>query len=341
MADLFQGSPLPSVTTTTQTQATTPDYYNQYLQDVAGLGQQAVQQAGVAGFSPLQQQALQMAPALSFAGSGTLGQASGLAGGAGTTTAPDVVADYLNPYQKYVVDEMGRLTQRNVRENVLPALNAAAVGSGQFGSSRQADITGQTLRDIAANLTGQQYQALSTGYDTATKAAQADLGRQLQAGQTLENIGQTQFQVGTGGLNQLFGMGAKEQQLGQAMMDYPMQVAQNYSKLLPTQYIPMGQTTQVTGPGQAGQYGLSGLSQVATLASLLQALGQGKFPTVKDLTPSAGSGISINVNPTGTATVATKKDGGSIGYANGGVPTEAEYHDGRGNYYDSDGYLVG
>ena len=41
MADLFQGDVLPSTVTTTQSQVTAPDFYNQYLQDIANLGQQA------------------------------------------------------------------------------------------------------------------------------------------------------------------------------------------------------------------------------------------------------------------------------------------------------------
>ncbi len=183
MADLFQGAALPDVTTTTQTQDTAPQFYTDYLQDIANLGQSAVQQGGVAGFSPLQQQALQMAPNLAFSGTGTLGQASQMLTGAGGTAAPEIVGGYMNPYQDYVVDEMGRLTQRNVQENVLPALGAAATGTGQFGSRRQQQITGNTLRDIQSDLLGRQYQALAGGYDTSIKAAQNDLQRQLQAGQ--------------------------------------------------------------------------------------------------------------------------------------------------------------
>lgn len=334
MADLFQGSALPATVSTTQAQETAPEFYSNYLQDIASLGQQAVQQAGVAGFSPLQQQALQMAPALSFAGSGTLGQAAGLAGAAGTTMTPDILQGYMNPYQSAVVDEMGRLTQRNVMENVMPALGGAAAASGQFGSKRQADITGQTLRDIQADLLGRQYGALQSGYDAATKAAQQDLQRQLQSGQALENIGQQQFQVGTGGLNQLFGMGAKEQQLGQTMMDYPMAVAQNYAKLFGTPNIPMGRTTQTVAPGQQGQYGLSGLQQIATLAGVLSAMNRGEVPNISGalVQPQAGQ---ASVAGSG------RKAGGSIRMAGGGTPTNAAYHDGQGNYYDEDGYLVG
>lgn len=322
MADLFQGAPLPSTVSTTQTQDTVPSYYSNYLQNIANLGEQAVGAAGVAGFSPLQQQALQMAPELSFAGSGTLGQAAQLAAASGSTAAPELVGGYMNPYQKSVVDEMGRLTQRNVQENIMPALGGAAVSTGQFGSKRQADITGQTLRDIQADLMGRQAQALQTGYDTATKAAQADLLRQQQAGQTLQNIGQQQFATGTGGLKSLFGMGAAEQALGQTEMDYPMVVAQNYAKLFGTPNIPTGKTEQRIAPGQQSQYGLSGLAQVASLASVLQAISKGEIPNV------AGSAVTPG-----------KKSGGSIHHDV--VPHNAAYHDGYGNYYDADGYLVG
>jgi len=333
MADLFQGAALPDQTKTTQSQDTAPQFYTDYLQDIANLGQSAVQQGGVAGFSPLQQQALQMAPNMAFSGTGTLGQASQMLTGAGGTAAPEIVGGYMNPYQDYVVDEMGRLTQRNVQENVLPALGAAAAGTGQFGSRRQQQVTGNTLRDIQSDLLGRQYQALSGGYDKATTAAQADLQRQLQAGQGLTQLGQEQFQTGTGGLNALFNMGASEQKLGQAALDYPMIQAQNYAKLLAGQNIPEGSITQTTGPGTQGSYGLSPAQQMASLGSILAS-----YTGNKNLVEAIKAGT--NVLPT------AKAQGGAVMMASGGglqdvMPNNAAYHDGQGNYYDQDGYLVG
>ena len=333
MADLFQGAALPDQTKTTQAQETAPQFYTDYLQDIANLGQSAVQQGGVAGFSPLQQQALQMAPNMAFAGTGTLGQASQMLTGAGGTAAPEIVGGYMNPYQDYVVDEMGRLTQRNVQENVLPALGAAATGTGQFGSRRQQQVTGNTLRDIQSDLLGRQYQALSGGYDASIKAAQNDLQRQLQAGQGLTQLGQEQFQTGTGGLNALFNMGANEQKLGQAALDYPMIQAQNYAKLLQGQNIPEGSITQTTGPGTQGSYGLSPAQQIASLGSILAS-----YTGNKDLVEAIKAGT--NVLPT------AKAQGGAVMMAGGGglqdvMPNNAAYHDGQGNYYDQDGYLVG
>jgi hypothetical protein len=334
MADLFQGAALPDVTTTTQTQDTAPQFYTDYLQDIANLGQSAVQQGGVAGFSPLQQQALQMAPNMAFAGTGTLGQASQMLTGAGGTAAPEIVGGYMNPYQDYVVDEMGRLTQRNVQENVLPALGAAATGTGQFGSRRQQQITGNTLRDIQSDLLGRQYQALAGGYDTSIKAAQNDLQRQLQAGQGLTQLGQEQFQTGTGGLNALFNMGANQQKLGQAALDYPMIQAQNYAKLLQGQNIPTGSIKQSVAPGQQGQFGISPLAQIGSLGSILYSLYSGDQNAAA--TTAVQAGQPVKRAATGGAVLMA--DGGSLQDV---MPKNAAYHDGRGNYYDQDGYLVG
>ena len=48
MADIFQGSLLPSTVSTIEQQATAPEFYTNYLQDIANLGQNAVNQGGVA-----------------------------------------------------------------------------------------------------------------------------------------------------------------------------------------------------------------------------------------------------------------------------------------------------
>jgi hypothetical protein len=272
MADIFQGSLLPSTVSTVEQQATAPEFYTNYLQDIANLGQNAVNQGGVAGFSPLQQQAFQMAPDASFAGAGTMGAGAQLAGQAGATTAPDVIQNYMNPYQQNVVDEMGRLQQQNIQRNVMPALNAAGAGSGGFGSRRQAQATGQTLADMQANLTGQQQGALATGYNQAMTSAQTDLNRALQSGQALGTLGGQQNQLATSGLQSLSSLGNQQQALGQKMLDMPMTQAQNFSKLLQGYTMPMGQVQQTVKPGEQGQFTNSPLSQIAGLGTMLAAL---------------------------------------------------------------------
>jgi hypothetical protein len=322
MAGLFQGDPLPAITKTTEAQQTAPEFYTNYLQDIANLGQNAVQQGGIAGFSPLQQQAFQMAPDVAFAGAGSMGASSQLLGEAGATTVPDVIADYMNPYQSAVVDEMGRLTQRNIQENILPNLGAAAVGSGQFGSRRQSQVTGNALRDIQSDLLGKQMQALQQGYTTAGTQAQNDLTRALNAGQAFENLGQAQQGLGLSGLKALSEYGGQQQAQGQKLLDYPMAQTQQFAKLLQGYQVPMGTTTQSTG---SEGYSNSPLSQIAGIASLIASLyGVPESPKKK------------------TGGVMRKAQGGGVRLADGGMaPSGAEYHDGNGNFYDANGYLVG
>jgi len=334
MAGLFQGDPLPAITKTTEAQQSAPEFYTNYLQDIANLGQNAVQQGGIAGFSPLQQQAFQMAPDVAFAGAGSMGAASQLLGEAGATTVPDVIADYMNPYQSAVVDEMGRLTQRNVQENILPNLGAAAVGSGQFGSRRQSQVTGNALRDIQADLLGKQMQALQQGYTTAGTQAQTDLSRALNAGQAFENLGQAQQGLGLAGLKTMSDYGAQQQAQGQKLLDYPMAQTQQFANLLRNYNVPMGTTTQSTG---SEGYSNSPLSQIAGLGSLVAAL----FPSNSIQTELAQAQID-KLRKGKNGGVMHKAHGGGVRLADGGMaPSGAEYHDGNGNFYDADGYLVG
>jgi hypothetical protein len=270
--NLFQGSALPAVTTTQESQTTVPQFYTDYLQNIANLGQNAVMQGGVAGASPLQQQAYQMAPCAAFAGANTLGAASTLQGLAGATTAPDVVQNYMNPYTQDVVNEMARLQQQNLQQNVLPSLGAAGVSSGNFGSQRQQQALGQTLANMQANLTGQQEGALSTGYQNAITNAQTDLSRALQAGTGLASTGTQQNALTQAGLNQLSTLGGQQQTLAQNELNYPMTQTQNYAKLLSGYAIPTGTTQQTVAPGQQGEFTNSPLSQIAGLASLVASL---------------------------------------------------------------------
>ena len=157
--DIFQGEALPATIETTQQQKTAPEFYTNYLQDIANLGMAGVQQSGVAGLSPLQQQAMAMAPQAAFSGMGTMGAGAQMAGASGSTSTPSMINQYMNPYTSSVVDEMARLQQQNIRESAMPAMKGAAGAMGQFGSQRQFNATGNMLRDMQANLTGQQMGA--------------------------------------------------------------------------------------------------------------------------------------------------------------------------------------
>jgi hypothetical protein len=178
------------------------------------------------------------------------------------------------------------------------------------------------LRDIQADLLGKQMQALQMGYKDAGTMAQTDLSRALSAGQGFTNLGQEQQQLGTAGLKTMSDYGAQQQAQGQKLLDYPMAQAQQFAKLMQGYQMPMGTTTQATG---SEGYSNSPLSQIAGLGSLIAALyGIPQSAVKKD------------------GGVMRKAQGGGVRLADGGMaPSGAEYHDGNGNFYDADGYLVG
>jgi hypothetical protein len=129
-----------------------------------------------------------------------------------------------------------------------------------------------------------------------------------------------------------------------------MAQTQQFAKLMQGYQMPMGTTTQATG---SEGYSNSPLSQIAGLGSLVASLFPQSNPNA-DLNAkllqaqidSQNSAAALN-----NANVAkVKKTGGSINMAHGGgvrladggmAPSGAEYHDGNGNFYDADGYLVG
>jgi hypothetical protein len=339
VADIFQGAPLPPTVATTQDVTSAPEFYTNYLQDVANLGQAAVQQGGVAGFSPLQQQALNLAPQVAFSGIGSAGTGQQYLTASGATPATSMVNQYLDPYMQNVVGEMGRLQQRAIQENFLPNLRAGAAGTGQFGSQRAAQVAGQSLRDLQADLLGRQYGALSEGYKSALGTAQSDLNRQLQAGQALGQLGQVQQGLGTTGLKTLTELGGMEQALGQRVLDQPMQQAQNYAKLLQGYQVPTSVTKQTVG---STGYSTSPLAQITGLLAGLASFGGGSNTAAT----TGGSGNSLinsifglqNMVAGGNAPVNNRT---SSYYADGGeVSPQVAYTDGQGNYYDASGYLV-
>jgi len=98
--------------------------------------------------------------------------------------------------------------------------------------------------------------------------------------------------------------------------------------------MPMGTTTQSTG---SEGYSNSPLSQIAGLGSLVASL----FPQNSIQTELAQAQID-KLRKGKSGGIMNKAKGGGVRLADGGMaPSGAEYHDGKGNFYDADGYLVG
>jgi len=259
---LTQGAQLPDVTTT-QTQATTaPDWYSNYLSNLAQTGQEAVQAGGVAGFSPLQQQAFAGAPAAIQAGQPALQTATNIATGVGTTPFMQNVGQYMNPYTQSVIEDINRLGQRQFKETLAPGATAGAVGSGQFGSKRGMQVYGNVARDVNRDILGKQAEYLAKGFDAATAAAKAQADLNLAASGRLGELSGIGYTQGIGGLDVMSKLGSQQQAQEQARLDYPMAAATKEAALLRGYNIPASTRQTTTAPMSSAYYQPSGLSQV-------------------------------------------------------------------------------
>ena len=291
LRDLMVGAAPPSVNTTKAQATTAPQFYTDYLTNIANLGSGAVSSGGVAGFSPLQEQAFGLAGQTAQASQPYLQQASNLVS-SGTATTPSVMADYMNPYTQDVVQETGRLGMRNLTENILPQLQGSAVGTGQYGSKRGLEMQQQAIRDTMADIAGKQGALMASGYTTAQQQAAQDLARQLSGAATAGQLGSAASQTGIAGLNALSTLGAQQQAQEQAQLNYPMTAATNLSQLLKGYTMPTSVTETYSGPMAGLAYQPSPLAQIAALMSATGAYSKGTGSSPVSDILGAGRGVA-------------------------------------------------
>lgn len=94
---------------------------------------------------------------------------------------------YMNPYTQQVVDNIARLGQRNWENTIMPGVNSSMIGSGQFGSTRNADILSRAGVNAANDITGQQSGALQAGYNASAQIFGQDANRAQQQQQLQSN----------------------------------------------------------------------------------------------------------------------------------------------------------
>lgn len=322
---------MPNMLQSAQTQATqAPSFYTDYLSNIASKAQGFLPGGANApqyiGVQPLQEKAFQAACTTAgtyqpFVQTGQqyLGQAAGtdITGAAqpflaaGTSASPlcaarplintaacldlgCVAAGYMNPFVRSAVSCLADIGMRNIRTNLSPLATAAAVGSGQFGSQRGAQVLGQVQSNAMRDLNTQIANMLTSGYGQALTAAgqkQAALGQlanttataqqaqnqaQLQAGQTAANaaaqeaqalkeaglgmgtLGQAGQNINLADINALATLGGQQQTIAQNQQMFPLTNLSNLASILQGYSIPT--TTQTT-------LCMSPLSGLGTIAS--------------------------------------------------------------------------
>ena len=230
---LTEGKAPQAVPVSSTEQSVLPDWYTNYAMDILS-NQQAIANRAFplyqgprvadfapdqqAGFEATRQNAFGFRPELGTASQQTqgtfgrsalgaaqplMGQAAGMSGvtaaqpflGAAAQTAPQVVGQYMNPYTENVVNRIGEMGARTLKEQILPGIEGEMIRAGQFGGTRQAELTGRGIRDTMESISAQQAQALQQGYGQAQQAAQADLSRQAGLASTAGGLTQAQQQL--------------------------------------------------------------------------------------------------------------------------------------------------
>jgi hypothetical protein len=219
--------------------------YGAAVDDQGNILNTAQEQAktAVAGFSPLQQQALSgMAnmrlPGQTEAASQMSADLAGRSLGAGSSSFNDpatslggqsTAASYMSPYMQNVVDIQKREAQTQA-DIASTQRGAQAVGAGAFGGSRHAIMDAQAARNLAQQKGDIQAQGSQAAYQQAQAQFNAEQQRKMQgvqqagsmAGQ-LGALGQQQYGQQMGLLGAQSQAGAQQQQLEQARINQAMQ----------------------------------------------------------------------------------------------------------------------
>jgi hypothetical protein len=124
---------------------------------------------------------------------------------------PNQVAKYASPFTSGVVDEIGRLGNKNLMQSVLPQVNSTFQGAGQFGSTRNGDFTNTAIQNNDYNTLGQQSQALQA-------AQQAGLNAYTQWHQNAIPNAQAATTLSNQNIGALGQVGSQQQALDQASL---------------------------------------------------------------------------------------------------------------------------
>jgi len=255
----------------------TPSSQTQFVREAPGIEERKIelmdiarQVAGepinlpdyqVAGLGALEQQGMNLA-ANTGVGAGTVQQGINQITGAATPIGASQIQQYLNPYQSYVTDEIGR--QAQIMQN---QLGAKAIDAGAFGGGRegvqQAELQGRALSAMG--------QANQQGFNTALGAAQRQQQVGLMAGQQLGQMGLGQQQMAQGDINQLMAAGGVQRQLAQSALDAQRQstLQQQYEPYQRAEFLA---NLYAAGPKSSSQVTMGTQPSTSPLA---QAVGTG------------------------------------------------------------------
>ena len=168
-------------------------------------GRQQFGAQGLAG-TPLAQASTYYAPALAATALGT------------SEVGTQDIQRRMDPFLQNVVDIAKREARRD--EDVAQQRRAAqAVGAGSFGGSRQAIVEAEANRNLQRQLSDIQAAGLSTAFQNAQRAAEAQRAREMTGGRQFAGLGESAFGRAKGDIGGLAGIGEAQQARSQQALD--------------------------------------------------------------------------------------------------------------------------
>ena len=301
---LFQGTAPANVsTTTTATTGLAPGFsdYQSYLNNLANAGNSALAIPSnqlVAPLSSNQTSAFAAAPTAAQTYQAPLSTATGaLSTAAGGITTSQINAFY-NPNVAAVNKSLEQANQQNINTTVLPALQALGAQTGNTGSSRLLNATGQTLGGLQAGLLAQENTNNANAYNTAVSNALTEQGNLTNAANVGGNLAVSGQNAANSALTEQSTLGAQQQAQNQAIINAPLTQATNAAGLLKGYTVPTTSTTNYNGP--ASVYGPSQASQLLAAGSLLNSLPSGTLSGITTSLSNLLGGSSSGTVNTGT-----------------------------------------
>ena len=178
---------------------------------------QTYQGQTIAGFSPLQQQGMQMTQQAATAGQPALNAASQLTGAATQQWNPQAAQSLMSPYVQASLQPQVQALQIQQAQNA-NNINARATQAGAYGDAQYGNE--QALNNFFGNqnLAGIESQGFNTAYNNAQNQFNTQNQNLLSAGQQFGNISNAAQQQGLTGANAVFNAGTQQQQLNQQQL---------------------------------------------------------------------------------------------------------------------------
>lgn len=105
-----------------------------------------------------------------------LNAAAGYTAASANAASPQGIQSYMSPYTNDVVNGIQNEANLNWNQNIMPGVNNEFVGSGQYGSGRNAQVLGEAAGNFQTGLSSNISNALQSGYTTAGNQAATEAG---------------------------------------------------------------------------------------------------------------------------------------------------------------------